>query len=202
MASCTNAHDDPKLAENCYPSGSKNTALSMCLCGAVEIVVRTDSPVLSAFCHCQDCRRGHAAPMYQVLYCATSNIDCRTGDKKSGEFEVQVVKGFEQLKGHPGGMSNVFHKNANESTTSGGIGRLHCQVCGTRMLIAWYRKPENVEEYYGVFPATFTEKMSAFDRRWQPKMHLHCESAIVPVASICDGLPKYLSSSDSEKLFQ
>ena len=200
MTAPKSPHSDPQLAKTCYPSGDKRTALSRCLCGAVEIEIDTTGPVLSAFCHCWACRGGHAAPVYQVLYCTTANIDCRTGEPKIGDHEVQVVKGFEHLKGYPGGIANAFHKNATDSETVGGIGRLYCEVCGTRMLNAFYRKIEGGGERYGVFPATFTEKMTAFIREWQPTCHLNCESAIVPVSAICDGLPKYVQAADGAKL--
>lgn len=42
-----------------------------------------------------------------------------------------------------------------------------------------------------VFPATFTEKMSEFIESWQPKAHLNCNSSILPVTVINDGLAKY-----------
>ena len=46
--------------------------------------------------------------------------------------------------------------------------------------------------FIGVFPGTFTEKMSAFAKEWQPTQHVNCESAILPVAAIQDGLPKFV----------
>lgn len=193
-------HDDPALAQRSYPSGGKKQALSRCLCGAVEIRIETDRPKMSAFCHCWNCRRGHAAPMYQVMYCATANIDCKTGEQKPGEHEIQIVKGFERLIGFPGGLANAFHKKSEDSDRIGGIGRLYCESCGTRMLNAFFRKPDTSIERYGVFPATFTEKMSSFIRAWQPNSHVNCESAIVPIEAICDGLPK-LVGFDVDKKF-
>ena len=43
---------DPELAAKCYPSGSKNEATAICLCGSVEIKLKTDEPSVSGFCHC------------------------------------------------------------------------------------------------------------------------------------------------------
>tara|TARA_B100000035_G_C20954568_1_gene533553 strand:+ start:381 stop:989 length:609 start_codon:yes stop_codon:yes gene_type:complete len=192
MFDSNNPHNDPKLAMKCYPSGNKRVATSKCICGSVEIRVETDDPVMTAFCHCWNCRIGHAAPMYQCFYVPTANIDCRTGEKKAGDHEIQVTRGFEHLVSFPGGMENAFFKNETDSDRVGGIGRMYCGKCGTRVLNAFYRKVEDQGERYGVFPATFTETMSNFIQAWQPRSHLNCESAIIPVAALCDGLPKYV----------
>ena len=187
-----NPHNDPELAKKLYPCGSKHVTTSKCICGSIEIRIETSNPVMTAFCHCWNCRIGHASPMYQVLYCTSSNIDCRTGQIKSGEHEIQVTKGFEHLMSFPGGMDNAFYRNQTENDRVGGIGRLYCSKCGTRILNAFYRKLENNEEWFGVFPGTFTQTMSNFIRAWQPTSHVNCESAIIPIAAICDGLPKYV----------
>ena len=42
---------DPELAAKCYPSGTKNEATAMCLCGSVEISLKTNEPTVSGFCH-------------------------------------------------------------------------------------------------------------------------------------------------------
>ena len=56
MFDSNNPHNDPKLAMKCYPSGNKRIATSKCICGSVEIRVETDDPVMTAFCHCWNCR--------------------------------------------------------------------------------------------------------------------------------------------------
>ena len=48
----TAAGADPMLAAKFYPSGTKREATSICLCGAVEIRIVTESPLFSGFCHC------------------------------------------------------------------------------------------------------------------------------------------------------
>ena len=195
-------HNDPELAEKCYPFGMKRVASSKCLCGSIEIKVETDNPVMTAFCHCWNCRISHASPMYQVLYCTSGNVDCRTGEKKSGEHEIQVIKGFEHLKGFPGGMNNAFYKNEEDNERAGGIGRMYCDICGTRILNAFFRKLDEGGERYGVFPGTFTETMNNFVKEWQPRAHVNCESAIIPVAAICDGLPKYVDWDTGPKFVE
>ena len=94
---------DPELAAKCYPSGTKNEATAMCLCGSVEISLKTDEPSVSGFCHCWACRRAHSAPLYQVIYTDNANIDPATGSLREGEFEIMVTKGFKLLRpGDPG----------------------------------------------------------------------------------------------------
>ena len=90
-------HNDPSLADKTYPFGEKNYATARCYCGDVEIEVKTNNPISTGFCHCVGCRTAHAAPMYHVLYCVTGNIDCRTGKKKKGLNEIQIMKGFQRL---------------------------------------------------------------------------------------------------------
>jgi hypothetical protein len=201
MTTAENPHNDLKLASKFYPCGDKNVANSTCFCGSIQIKTKTDNPVMSAFCHCGYCRVGHAAPLYQVLYCTTANIGCKTGNKKEGEHEIQIVKGFEHLTSFPGGMANPFHKKTTDNERVGGIGRMHCNVCGTRMLNAFYHKLDG-KERYGVFPGTFMEPLSNFIREWQPRSHLNCESAIMPVAAICDGLPKFVEWDTGAKFIE
>jgi len=187
----TSAHNDPELAMTCYPCGKKTYATAECYCGLVKIEIQSDEPLASAFCHCVGCRRAHSAPMYQVIYCGTANIDYATGEKKDGKHEVQVVQGFERLKSAVSLGSDNFK----------GLGRLHCDNCGTIMLNAFLRLSSNAE-MYGVFPGTFTEKMEVFSSSWQPKYHLNCESAIIAVSVISDGLPKYVAFPDGPKYIE
>ena len=198
MESQINPHDDISLSEKIYPSGDKSEAQAMCICGAVKINIKTQSPEMSTFCHCWSCRRAHSAPMYHVIYCCTANIDCRTGKKKSGNFEITVVKGFDHLQQVKGGPGIPNYQTFDDSPRVGGIGRLFCRDCGTIMLNAFYRKIEDKGERYGVFPGTFTDKMNIFLRAWQPTSHINCESAIINVSAIQDGLKKYQTMTDSE----
>ncbi len=85
---------DATLAARCCPSWTKNKATAICLCGAVEISVVTDSPLFSGFCHCQACRRAHSAPLYQLLFLGTSNFCPKTGRLREGKFELTVTKGY------------------------------------------------------------------------------------------------------------
>jgi len=189
---------DPELAAKCYPSGSKNEATAMCLCGSVEIKLKTDEPSVSGFCHCWACRRTHSAPLYQCLYTDNANIDPETGDKREGEFEITITKGFDLLKPGDPGPGNPNYESWDDNPNFGGIGRLFCSKCGVVMMNALYQRPHSIfndtdepVDFVSVFPATFTEKMNEFIESWQPQFHVHCESSILPFEAINDGLEKF-----------
>lgn len=195
-------HDDVSLAAKVYPSGTKKFAIAKCYCGDVEIEVQTEDPISTGFCHCVGCRTAHAAPMYHVMYCGTGNIDCRTGKEKQGRHEIQISKGFQKLsvvrRNSKGSKGNAI---LDRNPTERGLGRLQCSICGTRMLNALIF-PEDSSERYGVFPSTFTEKLDNFIQTWQPRRHFNCESAILPVSVIYDGLPKYVKMESGAKFVE
>lgn len=202
MKSIATVHNDPSLANKTYPFGEKNYATARCYCGDVEIEVSTNNPISTGFCHCVGCRTAHAAPMYHVLYCTSGNIDCRTGKKKQGLHEIQITKGFERLntvKRNPRKINDntVLDRDVNQRA----LGRMQCSSCGTRMLNALIF-PDDGTERYGVFPSTFTEKLHNFIKTWQPRRHFNCESAILDMSSIHDGLPKYIEGENSPKFVE
>ena len=204
MASASvNPHDDPQLAAQTYPSGSKNEATAMCVCGGIEIKLKTNEPAMTGFCHCWACRRAHVAPLYQVLYTETANICSKTGKQKEGEFEITVTQRFELLNGGIEGPGYPNWRRFHDNPNFGGVGRLACANCSVMMRNAIFKRPgttfnegDEDAEIFGVFPGTFTEKMSEFIQPWQPRFHVNCASAILPVASIHDGLEKYAEWPD------
>ena len=177
----------------------------MCLCGGVEITLKTDSPTLTAFCHCRACRRAHSAPMYQMIFVATANICSKTGQLKEGEFEITVTKGFELLTPAALGPGNPNYESWDDHPIFGGLGRLFCSECGVVMMNALFVRPrtgfndsdEDVDMFC-VFPATFTDKMNEFIQAWQPTHHANCNGAILPLAAINDGLDKWVEWPDGE----
>ena len=64
---------------------------------------------LSTYCHCTDCRRAHAAPVYQVVY-------VKNNDEK-GAFKI--TKGKELI--------TDFRKEG------AAVVRAFCKTCGTRL---------------------------------------------------------------------
>ena len=200
-----NPWKDDELASKCYPAGTKNEATAMCLCGSVEIKLKTEEPILTGFCHCWACRRAHSAPMYQMIYVATSNYGPKTGKKREGEYEITVTKGFEYLAPAKMGSGNPNFETMDDNPNFGGMGRIICSECGVIMMTAKYARPHSEfndtdedEEMICVFPATFTEKMSEFIPSRQPTYHSNCSSAIMPVSAINDGLEKWTEWPESE----
>ncbi len=201
----TAAGGNADLAAKCYPSGTKNEAKAMCLCGGVEITLETDSPTLTAFCHCESCRRAHSAPMYQMMFVATANICSKTGAQKEGNFELTITKGFELLTPAAPGPGNPNYESMDDNPNFGGIGRLFCSECGVTMMTVIFARPrtefndgDEEADMFCVFPATFTDKMNEFIQSWQPTHHVNCDSAILPLAAINDGLDKWAEWPEGE----
>ena len=76
---------------------------------------------------------------------------------------------------------------------------MFCRECGTTMLnpiiikCGTEHNPTDVPgAIFGVFPGTFTHKMSELTKAFQPTFHLNCEFSLVDVSRLQDGLPKHL----------
>ncbi len=108
-----------------------------CYCGGVQFRVRADPPTSRAcFCHCESCRRAHAAPLYQVVYVPDACMEITAGDDLLTPF--------------------------SRSTSS--IVRSFCRVCGSRVCNRSPQQPELgvgffpallVEEAQHALPAAF-----------------------------------------------
>ena len=80
-----------------------------CYCGGVTFEVRLpagEAPLFTAYCHCDSCRRAHAAPLYHVAC-----VDARWHSITAGAA-----------------LLNEFQKR------EGGIVRAFCGGCGSRVL--------------------------------------------------------------------
>ena len=199
------AGGNAELAAKCFPSGTKNEATSTCLYGDVEINLKTNEPLLTAFCHCWACRRAHSEPVYQCIYVATSNFCSKTGHQREAEFELTVTSGFDLLTRAKMGPGNPNYETMDANPKFGGLGRIICSKCGVVMMTALFTRPhrefndgEKDALMVCVFPGTFTEKISEFIQAWLPTNHVHCASAIFPISAINDGLDKRTEWPDSE----
>jgi hypothetical protein len=79
-----------------------------CYCGAVHFAVTIpagERPIFTAYCHCDSCRRAHAAPLYQVA-CVDASM-------------FAITAGAEQI--------TDFHK------PGGHITRSFCSQCGSKI---------------------------------------------------------------------
>lgn len=53
-----------------------------CYCGAIQFAVHIpagDQPIFTAYCHCDSCRRAHAAPLYHVACVDQSHFEITAG---------------------------------------------------------------------------------------------------------------------------
>ena len=86
-----------------------------CYCGRIQYQIKEDcDPFIATYCHCESCRRAHAAPVYHVVYVK--------------EEDFRVTRGLELLtrfRMHEGTM----------------VTRAFCSVCGTRIMNILHNKP-------------------------------------------------------------
>ena len=85
-----------------------------CFCGDVRFTIAADVvPNTSLYCHCESCRRAHAAPLYQVVYIPAESF--------------RIVAGQEFVKAY--------------SKSDGAVVRSFCQECGSRIHNVVTEKP-------------------------------------------------------------
>ena len=110
-----------------------STVHGHCYCGAVEFTVDLDrEPIFTAYCHCDSCRRSHAAPLYQVACVDDETFTVTRGQegivdfKKDGSRIVRAFCGtcgtrvYNRFPGwSPGGRTPVvfFPNTLDEETT-------------------------------------------------------------------------------------
>jgi len=103
-----------------------------CYCGAITFEVHIPqgaSPLFTAYCHCDSCRRAHASPLYQVA-CVDASM-------------FRITQGAEHLV---------------EFTKPGGtITRAFCGVCGSKILNRFGPWRPGGREPLAFFPATLDE---------------------------------------------
>ena len=83
-----------------------------CYCGAVTYRVEQHSiPFASLYCHCESCRRAHAAPVYHVVYVKEEDFTFTSG-KENIEFfrkgdKTMVTRAFCKICGSK--VQNILH---------------------------------------------------------------------------------------------
>jgi hypothetical protein len=69
-----------------------------CYCGAVEFTVDVGGePIFAAYCHCDSCRRSHAAPLYQVVCVDDATFQVTRGQEGIVDFQKpgsRIVRAF------------------------------------------------------------------------------------------------------------
>ncbi len=74
-----------------------NPVPAHCYCGAVRFTVDVVAPVFTAYCHCDDCRRSHAAPLYEVAAVPMSAMHFTAGEELVVDFRREgspVIRSF------------------------------------------------------------------------------------------------------------
>jgi len=103
-----------------------------CYCGAITYEVDIpagQAPIFTAYCHCDSCRRAHAAPLYQVA-CVDAPM-------------FQITAGAEQL--------------VSFTKPGGTITRAFCGTCGTKIQNRFDGWRPGGKEPLVFFPATLDE---------------------------------------------
>lgn len=71
-----------------------------CYCGEVHFSVDlgpAERPIFTAYCHCDSCRRSHAAPLYQVACVTATQFRLTQGEDKVNRFQKpggSIVRAF------------------------------------------------------------------------------------------------------------
>jgi hypothetical protein len=86
------------------PSSSPTTeaveVTGRCYCGTIAFAVRIPGgvePIFTALCHCDSCRRAHAAPLYQVACIEESMYEITAGAARLNEYRKpnsRIVRAF------------------------------------------------------------------------------------------------------------
>jgi hypothetical protein len=149
------AIDDEKIVED--GGGWAGT----CYCNSVSFRIRSDCvPHISLYCHCESCRRAHAAPLYHVVYVK--------------EDDIEWIKGA--------GTLSHFRKNAEDPKVPT---RVFCSICGSRMMNILHNKP-----WYGFFPATLRDDVQHnLPDVFKPTMHYCGQEAVLDLDTLDKDLP-------------
>ena len=134
-----------------------------CYCGEIEFVVDPSvTPLVSLYCHCESCRRAHAAPLYQVIYIAPKAFRITKG-------EDTHLKSFTRPK-------------------EGSPERFFCGNCGSRVK---NELPAQRDLGVGFFPALLNEEnQHNLPEHWRPDRHYLSVEAVLPIEKLCDGLER------------
>jgi phospholipase/carboxylesterase len=94
-----------------------------CYCGAVHYSVRGGAcGVPACFCHCESCRRSHAAPLYQVCYVPVEDFTITAGSEHIKAHKFRHFCGecgskiFNEVAGPQGPRRGFFPSTLEEAT--------------------------------------------------------------------------------------
>ena len=130
-----------------------------CYCGNIEFVVDHDVvPNKATYCHCDSCRRAHAAPLYHVVYVPKEAF--------------HITKGNDFLQ--------PFVKEANI------VIRSFCRNCGTRICNERPAKPQlGVGFFPNLLDENIQNNLP---EKFKPTAHFCHVEAVLPIHEWSDGL--------------
>ena len=106
-----------------------------CYCGGLTYQVTIpegQDPFLAAYCHCDSCRRSHAAPLYQVVIVDKAMFEITSG--------ADLLRGFKRPEGR--------------------ITRAFCSACGTRIVNSFGEWTIRGRTPVAFFPNTLDEPIT------------------------------------------
>ena len=134
-----------------------------CYCGGVRFSISAGTEVAwSGYCHCEDCRRAHAAPLYHAVYVEESRF--------------QVTAGEDLLKWY-----------TRAEAVSDRYKRYFCGRCGSKVFSTM---TEETGELRGTFPSLFDDQTIATSSTWSPREHISCAESFMDLSLIHDHLPR------------
>lgn len=143
-----------------------------CYCGKITVELNPENPIMSAYCHCVNCRKSHAAPVYQVYYV--------------NDDQVKITENEDLLSYWP---------------KEGDIKRYFCTNCGTKVKINYSSQIEvdgqkQLFSMTGIFPALFENVQEVL----KPWMHVNCTKTILPIDNLSDELRRFDEFPSEEEL--
>ena len=131
-----------------------------CYCGAIEYAVRIpegEAPLFSLYCHCDSCRRSHAAPLYQVVCVDEAHFELTSGSDTVTEF-------------HKGGKAPI---------------RAFCQSCGSRIYNRFPVWRPKGKVGVAFFPGTLdAEVQAALPELLRPTRHAFADACVLDFARL------------------
>jgi hypothetical protein len=139
-----------------------------CYCRGVQFSISPDAQVFwSGYCHCEDCRRSHAAPIYQAIYFVKEKFEITSG-------------------------SDLLKWYTHEESLRDSLQRYFCERCGTRVFNALRCIIDDKEvDTIGTFPSLFNDHYSATGKKWGPRHHSYCGEAVMNLPQLHDDLPRH-----------
>lgn len=143
------------------PSSFPTEYHGQCYCGEVQFVIDIDViPNKALYCHCESCRRAHAAPLYHVVYISP--------------IYFHITRGEEHLRAY------------GRSSTS--VHRSFCTNCGSRVFNILPSQPELGVGFFPALLEE--EVQQNLPRVFRAKYHYLARESVLDLEHFEDHLPR------------